>query len=507
MNLTQDSDIVELDLKILHGDDNPDVLFPRLKLRQGFGSGKAISPTKATSESSPSSSSVHSGYYSPMMAPQPPPINFEHLRKYIGLTPESRQVPVHAERAPPLAAEPASRFLHQFFQTTIGTVSGPDFAQVITYLQVSDPSKPHQRDMLFPVELDLGSSAMWVLGQPVKAAGHHGGIGPYISVYWPTYDHTGLKEYTASYIDKTIAKFTLRPANLKLKLSNSAPQPDGESCNQSLPIKIGVVHSVTNHDNLPVSGIIGLAPRMGGGTEEYMPSFLWQTSWHYASPEMTLVLGLTEGRLTIGGRPPDLPDDAKGKYKWRFAGEISSNQSDWMVDCPCLMINDTKYPISTGRVLFDTGAASIYLDEAIVIAYYSHFEDVKFDKDKRYRLIPVDGTPKRRLKVKFQFKENTTLWVPVHVDPTSKIHIFDGKEYQRGAIQSKSIDSVEDDSWDPPCVIGRMAMYSADLNLHFAPGKSPKIFFREKEFWRAEDHISERPYDWGKIDDAGAIAT
>ncbi|KAF7303597.1 hypothetical protein MIND_00589000 [Mycena indigotica] len=237
---------------------------------------------------------------------------------------------------------------------------------------------------------------------------------------------------------------------------------------------------------------------MEGATTKHMPSFLWQTSRRYTSPEMTIVLSPTEGRLTLGGRPPDLPSDKRLKYHWKTAGEISSSQSEWTVDCPYLTMNDTKYPIKTGKVLFDTGAASIYLDESIVVAYYSHFPDTRLD-DKGYHLISLaNKEPKQTLNVDFHFKEDK-LWLFDHIDPTSDILDFDGKQYQRGAIQSTSVLHDSDkDPWTGPCLIGRIAMYNADLNLHFAPGTTPKIFFREKKS-RAEDDISQRPYDWGKF--------
>lgn len=116
------------------------------------------------------------------------------------------RVPVHSDKGPEPALPDEETSLNQWLATRMPTKSLGPYRQVIASLTIGNPNRKKET-RTFPVEIDLGSSNMWVYGVVSKQGEYCPRGDPFSPAqFWSSMDSTTSQSYSES-------KYTIKYAD------------------------------------------------------------------------------------------------------------------------------------------------------------------------------------------------------------------------------------------------------------------------------------------------------
>ncbi|KAJ7716428.1 aspartic peptidase domain-containing protein [Mycena metata] len=403
-------------------------------------------------------------------------------------------IPVHTDRGPDPAQNPANRTYDEFLTTTT-TLEALD-REVVGTLVFGHPEDSLILPRKFRLVFDLGSNDLWVYGRDLRNTGAcPQGTPGCPPLFWfqrsTASSQVSDVPHTAKYADGSFARYHLWNDYVYLR-PYWAPPPVEEPYKPWLHLTFGVACEISpSFINSPTSGVLGLGRRTDADNPlKRSPPFLQQLRPLLASPEMTILLGRETGYITFGSRPNLSGSSTLGD--WHNQIPILGDEH-WVVASRTKRLNGVDYKSSNGTAELDTGAAFCYVDDDYVNAYYRQIpgSTTKFFGSSQllYHLIPesVKTTP----RAQFEIGDSLFTLEHSHLPRGAKERIGTTKYYV-GAIQRKSLLIAPGGVYSGPDLIGRVALVNMEIVLQMPDNQPHTMSWRRKD----TDFIGPSKQQW-----------
>ncbi|KAJ7703862.1 aspartic peptidase domain-containing protein [Mycena metata] len=432
--------------------------------------------------------------------PEPPPTGVNPVDYLRDVSPghhtatlnlSSMPIPVYNTEGPAPARRTQS--YDEWLACSIPTVSVGRFRRVLGHITTGNPNEKLQTQT-FSMELDLGSSEMWVYGTESRGIDGPKGAPGQPARFWAFKSNSTNRlhnstEHSISYADGSAVSLKLYSDYFHLK---SSPPPSGLEKNRDwLWMIFGVAHKVSeSFEFSPASGILGLGREMKSPTllaHDESVSFLQQLQTHLRSPEFVVTLAPTSGCITFGVRA--IYDSPEHFGPWSNNIPVAG-EAHWRVPSTRKLLNGKEYAYENGSVILDTGAAFCYMDPKFAKDLYDLIPGSFYDsrpKSSSSRpfgvyLIPLDVTQEIPT---VQFDVGGALFTLEEFflsrEQTATL-LFNGKYYVTGPIQSKeNLYPERSRPYTGPDVMGRVALMSMELVCQFPQDQPHSISWRRKD--------------------------